>query len=774
MAAADAHLIEVPGGDWKVWRSALLRTTGFPADGLAAFTCTEAAAVVDAHLDGSADHTADHAADQHEVEQAFAEAAAQSSRALSKVAADPLFREALVWQNPRVREVADAIAAEPEPARLNRRRRRDESLLARYWQRYCAKTETIGYFGPVSWTELAPGPEVVTAEIGPRLVRARETRLEYWVLDAYARRLAEDRETRSWLPVRLPPHLALDGTLLRHPTEPARTLTPQQAQLLAHCDGRPAREVLATLEGTLAEGADLERMLADLHDRSLVSWGLDLPLNYTAHSALQQGIQAIEDERIRADALAGLDRLDRARARVAEAAGDADALLTALAELDDEVTAVTGSAPRQRPGEMYAGRTPCYEDTIRDLEVKFGTGLLDGFGPALTRTAHLARWLTAELAAAVQSGLKQLYADLAEDSGGPDVPFGQLWYLARGVLFGEHDGPVAAVLTDFSRRWATLFALDTLAEDVRGIHRDSASLAVETLFPADRPGWAGARLHSPDLQLCAENLDALRHGDFFAVLGELHVSWPTFDSGVAVRVHRDPEQLRADLRSDIGSGRMLPLFPPTWPRVTARVNRCLESADDRQLGFVAAPGADPARLVRIAGLAVTESDGELVVHGPGFRRPALDLFSELLTMRAVDAFRSATARPHTPRITVDRLVVCRESWRTTVGETGLARVEGHRSRYLAVRRWRRGLGLPERVFAKFATEGKPLYVDFTSPVYVAGFCAALRAAARAGKDTTLMLTELLPGPEHAWLPDAEGRTYLSELRIQLRDPRVGG
>ncbi|WP_020659972.1 lantibiotic dehydratase [Amycolatopsis benzoatilytica] len=766
MGAADAHLVEVPGGAWQVWRAALFRTTGFPADGLAAFACPEAAAVVDAHLDG--------AADQHKAEQAFAEAAAQGSRALSKIAADPLFREALVWQNPRALHVADSVAAETEPARLNRRRRRDEDLLARYWQRYCAKTETIGFFGPVSWSEITSRPDVVTAEIGPRLVRARATHLEYWVLDAYARHLAQDRETRSWLPVRLPPHLALDGTRLLHPTEPARTLTPQQAQLLAHCDGRPAREVLAALDGTLAERADLERMLADLHDRSLVSWGIDLPLNYTAQSSLYQGIQAIGDERTRQEALAGLDRLDRARARVAEAAGDAGALLTALAELDDDVTAVTGSAPRQRPGEMYAGRTPCYEDTIRDLDLSFGAGLLDGFGPALTRMAHLARWLTAELAAAVRSGLTRLHADLAEDSGGHEVPFGQLWYLARGVLFGPDHGPVAAVLAEFSRQWAALFALDTLPEDVREVHCDSARLDVETLFPADRPGWAGARLHSPDLQLCAENLAALRRGDFFAVLGELHVSWPTFDSGVTVRVHPDPEQLRADLRTDIGSGRMLPLFPPTWPRVTARVARCLENADDRQLGFVAAPGADPERLVRIAGLTVTEHDGELLVHGPGgFRRPVLDLFSELLMMRAVDAFRSATARPHTPRITVDRLVVCRESWRTTVGETGLSGVAGHREQYLAARRWRRELGLPERVFAKFATEGKPLYVDFTSPVYAAGFCSALRAAARAGKDTTLTITELLPGPEHAWLPDAEGRTYLSELRVQLRDPGAG-
>ncbi|MFB9905620.1 lantibiotic dehydratase [Allokutzneria oryzae] len=763
--SAEEHLLAVPGGDWRIWRPALLRTTGFPADGLAAFASPEAAAVVDAHLDGEASREA--------AERAFAEAAGDASRAISEVAANPLLREAIVWQNPRILRVADDLTPTAEPPRLNARRRKDEALLARYWQRYCAKVETIGFFGPVCWVEITDGPDVVNASVGPNLVRDRATHLEYWVLDAYARRLAENGEIRAWLPLRLPPHVSLDGNLLLHPTQPARTLTPQQAELLAHCDGRPAREVLAALADRVAGRAELERMLADLHDRELVSWGIGLPLDYTAESVLRQGILAIGDPELRQEALAGLDRLDRARAGVAKAAGDAEALLAALGELDDAVTSVTGSAPRQRHGEMYAGRTPCHEDTVRDLDLSFGTGLLSGFGPALTGMARLARWLTAALAEATLVGLRRLHADLAEDAGDREVPFGQLWYLSRGMFFGEDESPVAAVLTDFGRRWAALFGLDALPEGTRDLQLDSAGLDIDGLFPAEGPGWPGARVHSPDLQLCAEDLDALRRGEFFAVLGEMHVSWPTFDSGVTVRVHPDPEWLRAALREDLGPGRVLPLFPVTWPRVTARVARCLDNASDRQLGFVAAPGADPERLLPIAALTVTERQGELLVRGPGgFERPVVEVFAEMLMMRAVDAFRSGTARPHTPRITVDRLVVCRESWRTTVAATGLVEVTGYCEQYLAVRRWRRELGLPERVFVKLATEGKPLYVDFTSPLYVSAFCQALRAAARAGGEVALTVTEQLPGPEHAWLPDAEGRRYLSELRVQLRDPEV--
>lgn len=118
-----------------------------------------------------------------------------------------------------------------------------------------------------------------------------------------------------------------------------------------------------------------------------------------------------------------------------------------------------------------------------------------------------------------------------------------------------------------------------------------------------------------------------------------------------------------------------------------------------------------------------------------------------------------------------RLVLLRETWRTTVGAAGLADVTGERDRYLAVRRWRRAMGLPERVFLRIDTEAKPCYVDLSSPLYARILCNLAGAAARTGgPDTGLTVTEVLPGPEDAWLPDATGRRYSSELRLHLSDP----
>jgi len=203
------------------------------------------------------------------------------------------------------------------------------------------------------------------------------------------------------------------------------------------------------------------------------------------------------------------------------------------------------------------------------------------------------------------------------------------------------------------------------------------------------------------------------------------------------------------------------------------VAHSLDAPGDPQLGFADAPGADPRRLLPATSVVVSAGpDGEPVATAPDGRAwPLLEMFSALLAMHAVDGFKLVAAAPHTPRITVDRLVVAREAWRTTVGETGLAGVTGGRERYLAVRAWRRRLGLPERVFVKLGSETKPVYVDLSSPVYAWSLCTMLRGAAQAGRSgASVTITELLPGADQTWLVDAAGDRYHCELRLHAVDP----
>ncbi|TDD84514.1 hypothetical protein E1293_12830 [Actinomadura darangshiensis] len=160
------------------------------------------------------------------------------------------------------------------------------------------------------------------------------------------------------------------------------------------------------------------------------------------------------------------------------------------------------------------------------------------------------------------------------------------------------------------------------------------------------------------------------------------------------------------------------------------------------------------------------------VTGPGgLRRPLREVFALLFGWLGAEAFKLAGAAPHQPRVTVERLVVTRETWRTTVGATGLGPARGAGPEYLAARRLRRSLGLPERVFAKVGTETKPVHVDFTGPRYVSAFAAMLRAARESSGDgVSVVFTELLPDSGEVWLPDARGRRYHCELRLQMCDP----
>jgi hypothetical protein len=769
----DSHLVPLPGTGWQVWRHALLRTAGFPAgelDRLAAPACARAA---DDHLDGRLPAGT--------FRRAFEEAACEVSRQAHEIAGDPRFREAVAWQSPGAVQALDGLLRDgPEPRgtrkRERYRRRHREDLVARYWQRYCAKAETTGWWGPVCWVALDPAGPAVVARPGPRLVRERRVYFEHWALEALLARLAADAPTRRWLPAAMQPHLRLDGRRVIRPAQPAAPLSAPEAALLARCDGcRPVIEVARELigEGWLREAADIDLLLDSLVDRGLAWWPARLPLDLGAEGRLRGWLAAIGERDLRDRALAALDLLGRARD--AAAAADGGTASARLARLDAEFVAITGRDARHRPGATYAGRTVCHLETSRDLDLVFGKPVLEAVARPLELLLVAARWLTAALAEAYTAALRELYDDLASSLGRPEIPLGQLWYLAQGPLFGAGERPADRIVAEFVRRWASLLGLDRLPPGCRGLELAAADLGAEAvrIFDADRPGWSGARLHSPDLHLCATGPDAVARGDFTAVVGEMHAAWATLDLAFAVAFHPAPDELRGALDRDLGPGRPRLLLPADWPRFTARLARA-GSPSDRHLAFQPAAGADRDRVLPLAALTVSEENGRLVAGtAGGVRWPLVEVFADLLATHAVDAFKSIPQRPHTPRVTVDRLVIVRETWRTTIGATGLAGRADRSDLFLRARRWRRQLRAPERVFAGIAGELKPVYVDFTSPAYVSSFCAMLRSARLQGGDgVELRVTEMLPSPEQAWVPDAEGGRYLSELRLQVRDPEV--
>ncbi|HEY7431393.1 MAG TPA: lantibiotic dehydratase [Streptosporangiaceae bacterium] len=763
-AVTGGHLVPLPGTEWTVWRDAVLRTAGFPAAGLDRFAAPGCAAVADAFLDGDAS--------EDDVRSALAAATAAGSETAADIAADPLFQEALTWQNPAAR-LALSVAAEggaaragTENSRERKKRRVREDAIALYWQRYCGKNDTIGFFGPVTWVRLDPAGPAATVWCGDQLVRNRETGYEFWLLETYARGLAADPLMRPWLPVGMHPDLTLEGCRVLRPGQPPLELTGAEARLLRRCDGRTPAMALTTPP----HQADGLALLAGLAARDVVWWGIDMPYNPEAERVLRATLAAIPDAAARERSLAGLRRMDAARDAVTAAAGDPGALAAAISRLDAEFTAVTGADPQRRPGQMYAGRRLCFEDTVRDIELAFGRPVLEALAGPLSRVLlPVARWASGTLAAAFDQAFRSLYEELRAP-GESSVPMTSFWEAAQGLFTGAGK-PVDAVAATLAERWQALFGLGRLAPGTRRVTVASdevAALAAE-LFPPLPPRWPAARIHSPDLHICAPSTEALNRGEFTVVLGELHIGWPTLDCAVFTDRHPDPASLIAAAAADIGP-QFRPLYPTWWPRYTGRIAPNL-GVTDHQLAFTHAPGADPARVIAITALTVTDRDGTLTaVARDGRSWPVLDVFALLVAWSGLEALKQTSAGPHSPRITVDRLVVARETWRITIGASGLT-VANRLPEYLAARRLRRGLGLPDKLFAKVSTEIKPVYLDLTSPRYLSAFCTMLRSTQqKSGDGVEIAFTEMLPGAQDAWVPDASGQRYFSELRIQLRDP----
>jgi hypothetical protein len=373
------------------------------------------------------------------------------------------------------------------------------------------------------------------------------------------------------------------------------------------------------------------------------------------------------------------------------------------------------------------------------------------------------------LADAYTQAFRRLYGELG-GSATAGVPLHRFWAAVLPLLV-DPEPVTGAVASEFSARWATLFGLDQVAPGTRRVNLTSDELAgpAAALFAAARPAWGGARIHSPDLQICADSVAALARGEFTVVLGELHAMWPTLDSALFTDRHPEPARLRAAVTADLGP-QVVPSYASWCPQFSPRLAPV--QPDDYQLAFTPQAGADPARLLPAMTITVTEQDGKLIaMAGDGRRWPLLAMFATPIAWSGGDLFKTL-ARPerHRPRITIDRLVVARESWRTTVAQAWPTK-SGGLPEYLAIRRLRRALGLPEKLFVKISTEVKPVYVDLTSPRYVSALATMLRAARqRAGDETEVVMTELLPGPDQAWLPGPGGQRYFSELRVQVRDP----
>jgi hypothetical protein len=612
---------------WLLWRDFAVRSAGFPVTGLDAF--------------GPGDETG----------------------RLQLVAQDPAFREAVTWQNPAALTNAVVKVAEGGTSKPSRARQREE-IVASYWQRYCGKNDTIGFFGPLAWGRVTDEAAPIRMRSGA-LVRERSVHFEGWPVQALADSLDPE---------------------LKVPAGPW-----------------PERDLRALLE---------------------------------AHP----------DSEVRARGLDALSRLEAARDAVAAAPGVS--LPEALASLDATFVELTGLEPTRNAGRMYGGRTVCYLDCLRDLDLEVGTPIVAELAPALQTLFEAGRWYCGRVN---QVGREVIARALPSGGRGPFMPV--LFEVIRTLMAVPPE--LADEAAEVHRRLAPILADPDPA---------TAGTRAAAAFADHEPAWPHAVFQSIDVQLAAPDVETIAAGDYLAVVGDMHLGGNPLVQGVFAHRHPHPERFLADVVAAIGAGR--PILLPPWAPGQSGDTRGMPATSDEIVHIAALPEtrAQEGRRTWLPG--ELEVDGwDLVDRSGELRVPLLHVFWLPIFVTGGRSFHLLPPEgEHTPRATIGRTVLRRETWSIPAADLP-AQAED-----LAA--FGREHGMPRRVFAKSPLERKPMYIDLESRILSGILCRHARQAAES-PGATMQFTEMLPAPDQCWLADPDGARYASELRFVAVEAGTG-
>ena len=610
-------------GDWELWRDFAVRSAGFPVSGLDAF--------------GPGD---------------------ESGR-LADVANDARFQEAVTWQNPAALANAVLKVASREPAKPPSKGRGREEIVASYWQRYCGKNDTIGFFGPLAWGRIEDGGPALHASSGG-VVRERRVHFEAWPVQALA-----------------------------------ETLDP----------------------------------------------GIRIPASPHPERELREALDRHADTNVRRRGAEALDRLDAARAAVADA--PPSGLRDALSALDATFVELTGADATRNPGMAYGARTLCYLDCMRDIDVAMSAAFATEMAPALQALFEAGRWYTGR---ANSIGRQVIDNALPTVGRAPFMPV--LMQVMRELMqLPPELGDAVTELHDRLRR--------LLADPNPATVGDRA----ESAFADREPAWRLGAFQSVDVQIAARGEAALAGGDFFGVVGDVHVGHNPLMQGVFAHRHPDPPGHLARYAEMAGPG--MPFLLPPWAPGMFVESRGMPIGPDDAVLIAVMPTtrAQSGRRTWLPDELFVE--GREVVDAAGEVRVSIDdVFAMPMFVSAVRTFTLLPEEEHAPRVTLGRMVLRREGWSIPATEIP--------ERADDVAAFARDRGMPRRLFTKSPLERKPMYLDTASPTLSRILCRQARHA-RETPGTRMEFTEMLPGPDECWLADADGNHYVSELRMVAVD-----
>ena len=757
---SGTHRTPLGKGGWALWRDAGLASAGFPASRITAICDEDLPAAADLIAPGSGAATDGYAA-------AYATARQRLSAAVRTTAMESQFREAIAWQGPE--PLAKHLAYATAGKLRGRRGRALEQEIARYLQQFCLSTRTLGFFGPVGWARIDQDSVCLDVTPGSGQLSRRTTYFDSRTIETLAIMISMRPEVLPELAPRVAPSAVLDGLELRLPFSAPITLSASEARVFAQCDGAHGIRELAGDPPDLA----LVALLMRLCELGAVQMGLHVPISAWPERELEDGIQNIRDPDVRRHVLEPVAELVAARDALGASTGDADRVSQATRALAEVFARVTESPATRRGRNGHPGHPLVYEDTVRDVQVHVGRELTDMLAPPLSLLLDSAAWLVNAVAAKYLAMFRQLVSEAGAGNGNGRVPLLQAAVAAMPEVFlraGREPAPVAAVVAEFQERWRRLLSIPP---GVRRHHVASGQIEeqVARQFATGPAPWSGARVHSVDIMIAAASEAAVASGDCQFVLHKLHPATNSLESRVFVAQHPDPARLLAAAEADHLDRRVYAIPKRNSPLVTSRLYPPTALLSSRYtylcLGSEAVVPPAGARVLPAVDLLVEQHGGDLVVVHRGIRGLGYDLIEvigEMLSALVTEAFRPVATGDHRPRVSIDKLVVARESWTFTATATRWAFVKDQRELYAAARQWRAAHRLPERVFARVLTDATPIAVDFRSLALVGLLADTVRRAAEhsAGRFT---LTEMLPDVDQLWLRDAAGNRYTSELKL---------
>ncbi|WP_067455044.1 lantibiotic dehydratase [Actinomadura macra] len=609
---------------------------------------------------------------------------------------------------------------------LNSRRRRARRQLYTYLQRFCGKSETVSFFGPIAYGGVRAGAGAVLRTDRPRV---RRVFLAVWAARELVRALARD--------AKLLPDLRFHRTRREDDGHGGTAPAGAAAAVLASI-GRDGRTLRGLCRQTGLPARDAARVLRDL----VAAGVLDVALGGGPHDldplgTLDGQLGGLPATPARDEWLRRLRELDRLRAAL-EAEPFPDKVET-LHELEALFEKCTGVPARRGAGRTYADRAIVYEECSSGFFLEVGEDLLRDWERRLEPILEVC----AAHGHAAQRQASHQVAAAIRAAGPPPGPAGtrEMTLAAYARRTTELFQPSGSVFqTDHAPRHRGAGDLPRLSREAAALRGDRYAMIDLCPRAADvadlgRAGLVVARTHH-----------------HLQISGWLDVMYPDPAGFAAEAVAWLAEQGGRVVGFDFGRrnkayyrfpGQEVALRVPSW---TDADREDLLRADDLTVRVE----DDRIRLVGA-------SQDELQAHLPLSDFVKYPPYAALSHPQVLHPVFASGADGGDEEVSVGDVVVQRARWHVEASEVAGATAE---ARFLALRRLARRSGR-RFVFVRSERERKPYLIDLESPPAA----DLLGHVASAGE--ALTAEAMVPGPDELWLRDARGARYVCELRIQV-------